>query len=110
MINGIICRNKLAGHPIDDPQWFSGLGSMMDQAKATTEVIEMVRKSNPKQTTNALVAAHEELKKAAERNDGQLASLINSIETFSQKVNDIAEASAKIGCTQNASATAATSK
>ena len=63
MINGVICRNKLAGRPIDDSQWFSGLGSMMDQAKAATEVIEMVRKSNPEQTTNALVAAHEELKK-----------------------------------------------
>jgi hypothetical protein len=80
-------------------------GAAIDDAEAAADAFQTVRAIDPHATARALRDAHDNLVVAVRNNDGEFAALVASLQTFSQRCNDLATAAAA-----NASAVSSTEK
>jgi hypothetical protein len=80
-------------------------GAAIDDAEAAADAFEAVRITDPHATARALRDAHDNLVVAVRNNDGEFAALVASLQTFTQRANDLATAAAA-----NASVVSSTEK
>jgi hypothetical protein len=69
-------------------------GAAIDDAEAAADALQTVRAADPHATARALRDAHDQLVVAVRNNDGEFATLVASLQTFTQRANDLATAAA----------------
>jgi hypothetical protein len=80
-------------------------GAAIDDAQAAADAFQTVRAADPQATAQALSDAHDALVVAVRNNDGEFTALVASLQTFSQRANDLAAAAAATASSSNPPAT-----
>jgi len=76
-------------------------GASIDDAQPAANAFQTVRATDPESAAQALSDAHDALVVAVHNNDGEFAALVASLQTFSQRANDLATAAAATASSSN---------
>jgi hypothetical protein len=95
-VNHLVDNLMTKKPPLTDSVYGAAIGPAIDEAQVTADAFETVRVTNPQKMAEALSKSHDDLVTAVNNNDGQFAALIISLQTFTQRVNELEQAAAAV--------------